>query len=271
MTERSESIRLAVVDSDTSFLTVLGKRIEAAGWEWRSLAAGAPVDELVAMKVNALVVDPETLGPRSWEFLEQVCTSLPTLGVIVCTHESTVAQRVRGLRLGADDWINKPCHPEEVMARIESVVRRRRRAAAEQDSGPLVVGEIEIRSDRFQGYVSGQSIGLTRREFELLSVLAQAPGTVVEREDIYQRVWGYAMARGDRSVDVFVKKVRGKLRKHSPGWSYIHTHFGVGYRFDPEPVTGMADTRPKEAESAKGAGAENQIPSGEDSPVGKSA
>ena len=60
---------------------------------------------------------------------------------------------------------------------------------------------------------------------------------MLERETIYQRVWGYAMAHGDRSVDVFVRKLRQKLEKRSPGWSYIHTHFGVGYRFDPEPAS----------------------------------
>ena len=63
---------------------------------------------------------------------------------------------------------------------------------------------------------------------------------MLEREEIYQRVWGYAMARGDRSVDVFVRKLRQKLEKASPGWRYIHTHFGVGYRFAPEPVDGAA-------------------------------
>ena len=67
---------------------------------------------------------------------------------------------------------------------------------------------------------------------------AGAEGRVLEREEIYQRVWGYAMARGDRSVDVFVRKLRQKLEKASPGWRYIHTHFGVGYRFSPEPAVG---------------------------------
>ncbi len=61
---------------------------------------------------------------------------------------------------------------------------------------------------------------------------------MLEREAIYQRVWGYAMAHGDRSVDVFIRKLRQKLEKRSPGWRYIHTHFGVGYRFDPEAVGG---------------------------------
>ena len=62
---------------------------------------------------------------------------------------------------------------------------------------------------------------------------------MIEREAIYQSVWGYAMAHGDRSVDVFVRKLRAKLQKQSPGWNYIHTHFGIGYRFEPEP--GAAD------------------------------
>ena len=66
---------------------------------------------------------------------------------------------------------------------------------------------------------------------------------MLERETIYQRVWGYAMAHGDRSVDVFIRKLRQKLEKRSPGWSYIHTHFGVGYRFDPEPVGGAVAER----------------------------
>ena len=79
---------------------------------------------------------------------------------------------------------------------------------------------------------------LTRREFEVLQLLAQTEGKVLQREEIYQAVWGYAMAHGDRSVDVFVRKVRQKLEKASPDWAYVHTHFGVGYRFQPERAGG---------------------------------
>ena len=98
----------------------------------------------------------------------------------------------------------------------------------------MAAGELEIRADQFQAYVGSAPVGLTRREFELIELLAGAQGRVLEREEIYRRVWGYEMARGDRSVDVFVRKVRQKLAKASPGWRYIHTHFGVGYRFAPE-------------------------------------
>ncbi len=236
-----QTIRLAVIDDDSGFVTVLAKRTQAAGWQQRQVASAIPPDELVAMKLNALLLDPAVLGEEHWSYIERVCAMLPDLGVIVCTGRSTVAQRVRGLRLGVDDWISKPCHPEEAIARIEAVARRRRRGRASADVGPLVAGELEIRADQFQAFVSGSSLDLTRREFELLQLLAEAKGQVLEREAIYQRVWGYAMAHGDRSVDVFIRKLRQKLEKRSPSWSYIHTHFGVGYRFDPEHATAAGE------------------------------
>ena len=192
------------------------------------------------MKLNALLLDLSVSSRDGWGFLERIAGSVPGLGILVCTAHSTVAQRVRGLRLGADDWISKPCHPEEVMARIEAVVRRRRRAEVRLNVWPVLHAELEIRADQYQAFVGGESVGLTRREFELLQLLAEVPGHVVERDEIYQEVWGYAMAHGDRSVDVFVRKLRQKLEARSPNWRYIHTHFGIGYRFDPEPLTGTA-------------------------------
>jgi DNA-binding response OmpR family regulator len=228
------SIRLAVIDADTGFVRVMSKRLEGAGWQFRTLAAAVPPEDLIAMRLNAVVIDLALLGPRAWEFLERLATDVPGLGIVVCTQQSTVAQRVRGLRLGADDWISKPCHPEEVIARVEAVVRRRKRASGRDDARPVIAGELEIRTDQFQAFVGGQTVDLTRREFELLHLLAEARGQVMQREEVYQRVWGYAMAHGDRSVDVFVRKLRQKLEAVSPRWTYIHTHFGIGYRFQPE-------------------------------------
>jgi DNA-binding response OmpR family regulator len=236
----SAHMRVAVLDTDSGFLQVLGKRLERLGWEHRVLASAVPTDTVVAMRLNAIVIDLAVLGPQAWDYLEKICGALPGLGVVVCTGQSTVAQRVRGLRMGADDWLTKPCHPEELLARVEAVVRRRRRAEAREERAPIHAGEVQIRADRFQAYVGETSVDLTRREFELIELLAAAEGRVLEREEIYQRVWGYAMARGDRSVDVFVRKLRQKLEKASPEWRYIHTHFGVGYRFSPEPVEGTA-------------------------------
>ncbi|HWX87336.1 MAG TPA: response regulator transcription factor [Solirubrobacteraceae bacterium] len=230
----TSSLRIAVLDRDSGFIQVLSKRLDRLGWEHRVLASPVPVEAVAAMRLSAIVVDLAVLGPQAWTWLERLCGELPDLGVIVCTGPSTVAQRVRGLRLGADDWVSKPCHPEEVIARAQGLVRRRRRIAGRAGSKPVSAGEVEIRSDRFQAFVRGDSLGLTRREFELIELLAAGEGRVLEREDIYSRLWGYAMVRGDRSVDVFVRKLRQKLEKASPEWRYIHTHFGIGYRFAAE-------------------------------------
>ena len=241
----SGQARVGVIDSDSGFVRTLGNRLQAAGWVHRMLASPVPFDALAAMRLNAVVVDLAVLGPQGWSYLEQLCASIPHLGVVVCTAQSSVAQRVRGLRLGADDWVSKPCHPDELMARLEAVVRRRRKVATRLGTAPTVVGDLELHSDQFQGYVSGESLELTRREYELLELLAEASGQVLERGEIYQRVWGYEMAHGDRSVDVFVRKLRAKLQKASPTWRYIHTHFGIGYRFSAEPVTGPEPDAPE--------------------------
>jgi DNA-binding response OmpR family regulator len=234
---RGVQVRLGVIDSDSGFVRTLGNRLESSGWMHRVLASPVPLETLAAMRLNAVVVDLAVLGPQGWSYLERLCSQLPDLGVVVCTGPSSVGQRVRGLRLGADDWVAKPCHPEELIARVEAVMRRRKRAESRHDAAPTIVGELELHPDQYQGFVAGESLELTRREYELIDLLAEAAGQVLERTEIYQRVWGYEMVHGDRSVDVFVRKLRAKLQRVSPNWRYIHTHFGIGYRFAAEPVT----------------------------------
>jgi DNA-binding response OmpR family regulator len=236
------AVRMAVIDSDSGFTQVLLKRLSAVGWRADVLTSTPPIEELGAMRLHAVLIDPSLLGREAWSYLGQLCAASSAQVVVVCTGPSSVAQRVRGLRLGADDWITKPCHPEEVLARVEASVRRRYAGAVTaQTPEPMVAGELEIRPDMFEAFVGGRSIGLTRREFELLQLLAGSSGRVIQRERIYERVWGYAMAHGDRSVDVFVRKLRRKLESASPGWRYLHTHFGIGYRFHPEEIADEVD------------------------------
>src|SRR5579863_1201275 len=135
-------LRLAVIDRDPGFLQVLSNRLDALGWDLRALSSAITIDALVSMRLNALVVDLAVVGPGSWEYLERVCGRLPGLAVIVCTGPSSVAQRVRGLRLGADAWMTKPCHAEELICVIEAAIRRHRRNEMPAIDASAEVGEI---------------------------------------------------------------------------------------------------------------------------------
>jgi DNA-binding response OmpR family regulator len=228
-------VRLALIDDDSGLETVLQRRLRAIGWDAASLGYAAAPEELAALRLHLVLVNPALTGLR---YVETLSDGLPGLGLIAISPPVGVADRVRGLRGGADDWVTKPVHPDELVARIEAVLRRRRTGDVPATEEVIAAGELEIRPDRFDAYGNGRPAALSRKEFELLRLLAMADGRVLEREDIYQRVWGYTMARGDRSVDVFVRKLRHKLDAVSPGWRYVHTHFGVGYRFAAEPPEG---------------------------------
>jgi DNA-binding response OmpR family regulator len=105
----------------------------------------------------------------------------------------------------------------------------------------LSIANLEIRPGELQVLADGQRAGLTVREFELFFMLAERVDSVVQRPQIYTAIWGGTMQRRDRSVDVLVRKVRHKLELVAPDWTYIHTHFGIGYRFSPERASTSGD------------------------------
>jgi DNA-binding response OmpR family regulator len=223
------ALRVAILDRDSGFLVPLANRLERLGWRHQTLSPRMSAKTLDAIEVDALIVDVAILGARRWKWLARLCEQRPDVRVVICTASSTVAERVCALRLGADDWLTKPCHPEELIARVEAVTSHRRRPET-RDLEPVTVGEVEIRPDQYQAFVHGRSLRLTRREYQLIELLSRADGEVLAREDIYECLWGCEMIRNDRSVDVFVHKLRRKLERASPAWLYIHTHFGIGYR-----------------------------------------
>jgi DNA-binding response OmpR family regulator len=100
----------------------------------------------------------------------------------------------------------------------------------------LYAGDLEVRPSEHLALARGRALSLSVRELDLLAALVRREGRIVPRDELYQTVWGAPLRADDRSVDVYVHKLRAKLGRALPGWRFIHTHFGFGYRFAPEPA-----------------------------------
>src|ERR1700684_28103 len=122
-----EGLRVAILDSDSGFLVVLAKRLERLGWRHRMVSPKVSAKALDAIEADVLIVDLALLGAQRWKWLSRLCDRRPDPRVIVCTGGSPVAARGRGRRLGADDGRSKPCHPEELIARVEVTTAHRSR------------------------------------------------------------------------------------------------------------------------------------------------
>jgi DNA-binding response OmpR family regulator len=156
--------------------------------------------------------------------------------VVVVSARVSERDRVHALGLGADDYLCKPFGMPELVARVESALRRtsggfRGSNGAIESPGLVIDSELRLR----QAFVDGQDAGLTVLEFRLLHAMASESGRALSRDQLRRRVWGMPHPKRDRSVDVCVRKLRAKLDWRSTGYTYIHTHPGVGYRFAAEP------------------------------------
>lgn len=231
-----DPLRLAVLDGDSDFLATLQRALEPLDWKSHALARPISPWELGRMKLHVLVLDTAAVAEDWLEWVGQLAEELPDLRIVVCATASTLSERLSALRVGVDDWIAKPCDIEELIARVESAVRGRRHVEPAIDEPPFVAGELTISPGHRQAFARGTSSRLTPREFSLLHLLARRESRVIDRAVAYAEVWGHPMAqRRDRSVDVHVRRIRAKLKRVSPRWSYIHTHYGVGYRFRATP------------------------------------
>ena len=147
----------------------------------------------------------------------------------------TEHDRVHALEIGADDYLVKPFSMKELVARVRVAARRGVRAQDEQRGEPVDVEELRIDPRNVQAYVNGKSAELTPTEFRLLYALALERGRVVTRDELLQKVWGRRQSHRDRTVDVFVRKLRDKIDAAGARHTFIQTRYGVGYKFEPEP------------------------------------
>jgi two-component system response regulator ResD len=173
-----------------------------------------------------------------WAVCRELRENDHPISIIMLTARAEVHERVVGLRMGADDYMVKPFDPNELLARIETVLRRSARIMpASPSSGPITepsgefrVGNLSLLVDSFSVSVNAEAVSLTRREFELLCFLVQRAGKVFAREDLISQIWGWDFNGEDRVVDLYVQRIRRKLGA-AEGWS-LTTVWGIGYKFE---------------------------------------
>jgi DNA-binding response OmpR family regulator len=153
--------------------------------------------------------------------------------IIMLTARGDVSDRIIGLELGADDYLSKPFEPRELVARIQSILRRQQKALkpARQKVTQLKLGALTIDHAKRTVYLDQVALNLTTMEFEILLFLAQAPGRVFSREQLQEKLKGYEWEAFDRSIDVLISRLRQKLQDDTKNPKYIKTIWGTGYTF----------------------------------------
>ena len=225
--------RILVVEDDGGIRTALVRALHQRGHSVSSSASGmAGLQDSLDLEPDLVVLDlglPDVDGLTLLTMLRGV-SQVP---VIVVTARDEDAALVRALDAGADDYVTKPFGSDQLDARIRAVLRR---AGSSTDTGgPIEVGELVVDASTREATLLGEKLALSRKEFDLLLLLAQHAGQVVSRRDIMSEVWQQAYGGGDRTLDVHLSWLRRKLGETASHPRYLHSVRGVGLRLAPPP------------------------------------
>jgi two-component system alkaline phosphatase synthesis response regulator PhoP len=225
--------RVLIVEDDDVIADGMARHLEAGGFDAVAVERGeVGLARLRYERPDACVLDLMLPGLDGWELIETVRGEGIGTPIVVVSARGTEGDRIRALELGADDYLVKPFSMGELVARVRAAVRRGVRAQAPDRGERIEIEELLIDPANVQAYVDGNSADLTLTEFRLLHALALERGRVVSREELMQRIWGRRQRYRDRTVDVFVRKLRDKIDRQSSGHTFIHTRHGVGYKLE---------------------------------------
>jgi len=227
--------RILIVDDEASIVTLLKFNIEKAGF-----VTDVAYDGLEAVKkaesgnYDLIVLDLMLPGLDGMEVCKTLRQEKVETPILMLTAKGEELDKILGLELGADDYLTKPFSPKEVVARIKAILRRIKKTST-QIHRQIQIGDLNIFPERYEAELDGKVLAFTRKEFELLSYLAQHKGKVLTRDQLLLAVWNYEFVGDTRIVDVHISHLRDKIEANTRQPNYIKTIRGLGYKIE-EPI-----------------------------------
>ena len=234
--------RVLIAEDDLVIANAMATHLRRAGMEVEVAKDGEKaLRKLRYERPDIAVVDLMLPGIDGWAITEALRDEGIETPIVIVSARASEHDKVHALGIGGDDYLSKPFGMRELVARVEAVLRRAGMSPIATRAQRIEVEGLVIDPDLHAALMEGEDAGLTPTEFRLLYVLAAERGRALSRDQLQQRVWGTPHRHRDRTVDVCVRKLRDKIDRRSPTHTYIQTHYGVGYRFDPVVKTASGD------------------------------
>jgi two-component system alkaline phosphatase synthesis response regulator PhoP len=228
--------KVLIVEDDDVIAQGMARHLGAAGFDPVSVGNGTQgLARLRYEKPDVCVLDLMLPGVDGWKLIETARNEGIGTPIVVVSARGTEHDRVHALEIGADDYLVKPFSMKELVARVRAASRRAIRREETPRGEPIEIEELRIDPLEVQAYVDDRSAELTPTEFRLLYQLALDRGRVVTRDELLQKLWGRRESHRDRTVDVFVRRLREKVDRQASVHTFIQTRYGVGYRLEPVP------------------------------------
>ncbi|HHW37694.1 MAG TPA: response regulator transcription factor [Bacillales bacterium] len=228
--------KVLVVDDEHNLREMIASYLQNEGYETLEAENGnSAVQTIKNDQIDIVLLDIMMPEMDGYEALKEIRAIQRKLPVIMLTAKTDEIDKIVGLEMGADDYITKPFSLRELSARIKAVLRRATNEDSDIDEDEILeYGEIMINLSTYEVFVSGKRINLTPTEFKILAMLAQKPGRVYSRLQLMNAAFGETYANYERSIDTHVSNLRRKVENDPHNPTYIHTMYGIGYRFGGE-------------------------------------
>ncbi len=230
--------RVLLVDDDETLVRLLSFALDQGGFEVALARNGAEaVSKTAETQPDLVILDIMMPVMDGWEACARI-RELSDAPVVILSAKTTESDVVRGLELGADDYVKKPFGVQELLARLQALLRRSRSASPGERPAVLIEGGLKIDKIRHTATLDDQPLQLTPTEFKLLTFLVENSGRAVSQEEILIQVWGPEYAREKQYLKLFVHTLKKKIEADPARPRYLHTVRGVGYRLEQIPLAG---------------------------------